>query len=291
MSTRKGSLSTEERPITAGVTVVLNAFARPRMLPEQVAALERQTVPVDDIFVWQNPAPGVQSEWDFPDRAVVVRSNFNFKYHGRFALALLARTEYVCLLDDDILPGSRWIENCLATMAKKPGILGGVGIQLLGRDYRPFLRVGWPEPNEHIEEVDLVGHAWFLRREWLHYLWMEDPLSWASGEDIALAYLAQKYGRIPSLIPPHPVDQPELWSNTAGADPGSDEFASWRTATHATTRDECVRRALAGGWRLRRQTALGAIRIHRSRLARIGVNGVVRAVARGARDALRSLRR
>lgn len=248
------------------------------MLPQQVAALRKQTVPVDELFVWQNPASGDAQDWNFPESAVVVRSNFNFKYHGRFALALLARTDHVCLLDDDIVPGSRWLENCVETMGRTPGILGGVGLQLLGGDYRPFQRFGWPEPNERVAEVDLVGHAWFLRREWLRYLWMEDPLSWESGEDIALAYLAQKYGGIRSFVPPHPLDQPEMWSNTAGPDPGSDEVASWRGAGHAPTRDACVHRALAGGWKLRRRTFQGALAVQGNRIRRLGAAGTARVV-------------
>src|SRR3546814_7516813 len=37
-------------------------------------------------------------------------SPVNFKYYGRFQLSLQAKTKYVWIFDDDVLPGSRFLE-------------------------------------------------------------------------------------------------------------------------------------------------------------------------------------
>ena len=49
-------------------------------------------------------------------RGVKVRfiaSDFNFKFYGRFQMALQAPTEFVWLIDDDVVPGSRFLEVLL----------------------------------------------------------------------------------------------------------------------------------------------------------------------------------
>ncbi|CAM9682368.1 unnamed protein product, partial [Hapterophycus canaliculatus] len=40
-----------------------------------------------------------------------VASSFNFKYYGRFQMALQARTKYVWVVDDDVMPGSRFLQQ------------------------------------------------------------------------------------------------------------------------------------------------------------------------------------
>ena len=45
------------------ITVVLNAYKRSN-LKEQVEAIKNQTVEVDEIFYWQNTAPGIEYDED-----------------------------------------------------------------------------------------------------------------------------------------------------------------------------------------------------------------------------------
>jgi hypothetical protein len=44
----------------------------------------------------------------------VISSDFNFKYFGRFQLALQAPTGYVWIVDDDVIPGARYLEVMFA---------------------------------------------------------------------------------------------------------------------------------------------------------------------------------
>lgn len=46
-------------------------------------------------------------------RVKFVAGDPQFKYFGRFALAILAKTPHVLLLDDDSIPGARVLQNSL----------------------------------------------------------------------------------------------------------------------------------------------------------------------------------
>ena len=185
------------------ITVILNCYRRPEYLAEQIQAIKNQTAQPAEIWVWVNYHKDNEA-YDFNSLDVdrVFSNDYNWKYYGRFAAAMLAKTEYVAFFDDDTIPGSKWFENCIACMHDKEGIMGGAGVILKGKQYQGHDRFGWSSENTDKVEVDLVGHAWFFKKSWLKYLWMEDPLTWDNGEDIHFAYTAQKHGNIPSFCPP-----------------------------------------------------------------------------------------
>tara|TARA_R110000822_G_scaffold123502_3_gene257941 strand:- start:956 stop:1696 length:741 start_codon:yes stop_codon:yes gene_type:complete len=196
------------------ITVILNAYKRTDYLKEQIEAVRNQSIPPEDIWIWYNkPEDREQIELDAPG-CKLVQCNHNFKFHGRFALGLLAQTPYVAFFDDDTIPSPRWFESCMKTIDQgHDGILGGIGVVLEGDAYAPNHKVGWDFPNEQVEEVDLVGHAWFMNKNYLRYLWYEEPLSWDNGEDMQLSYLAQKHGGIKTYVPAHSVNDTSWWSN------------------------------------------------------------------------------
>lgn len=239
------------------VTAILTCYKRPQLLKEQIKALREQAVPPKEIWVWGN-APG----WNIDMVTQDLRScgadkifdcDHNWKFYGRFAAAMLVDTEYVAIFDDDTIPGKDWLSNCHQTMQTNEGILGGVGCILPAEGYYGHQRVGWSAPNEQVTEVDLVGHAWFFKRDWLQYLWREKPQTWDNGEDIQFSYLAQKYGGIKTFVPPHPKDKPEMFSSQKGMEYGVDDVATSNQRNHKVfyeERNECVNNAVANGWKL-----------------------------------------
>lgn len=233
------------------ITVILNVYNRCYSLERQLEAIKNQTIPVKDenIFIWYNKGTEPQSAPKNPLHKIFV-CNHNTKFHGRFTAALLARTEYIAMFDDDIIPGNRWLENCLKAIENCDGILGGSGVLLKAKGYQPHMKYGWNGiQSGSIERVDLVGHAWFFKQEWAKYMWYENPVSWDNGEDIMFSYLCQKYGDINTFVPPHPTEDSSIWSNVDGYTMGNDKNATYLTNNHYNLRDEVCARCIDQGWK------------------------------------------
>jgi glycosyltransferase involved in cell wall biosynthesis len=199
------------------VSVVLNVFQRSQHFERQLNALLNQSVKPHEILVWENGAETVPEH--LLNLVTVTRASKNFGVWARFAHALNATGEFVCVIDDDTIPGSDWLRNCLNTMSQTPGLLGTRGLAFESpKNYSINAEAGVYGPNEQTAQVDIVGHSWFFRREWLSAYWAEygskfnNPLA---GEDIHFSYAIQKHLGLPTLVPPHRVSHPEEW----GSDP------------------------------------------------------------------------
>lgn len=237
--------------IGPGITTVLTMYRRPYTLVEQIEAVRRQSVPSSEVWLWVNASPensGLALADLSLDRRCI--NDHNWKFYGRFALALLASTEYVAIFDDDAIPGRRWFENCLAVMERQPGIMGTGGVRFPNREYdHEEHKYGWVQPSDQVVEVDFVGQAWFLRREWLCHLWREEPATWDNGEDMHLSYSARKYGGVRSFCPPHPKDGSELHGSTRGAVYDADERAtSLSDDAFWSQREFCMKEYVSRGW-------------------------------------------
>jgi len=244
------------------ITVILNCYRRPYNLKMQVDAIRAQSIKPVQIWLWVNYH---EDNKDFDPKTLgvdkVFHNDFNWKFYGRFAAALLADTEYIAIYDDDTIPGKKWHENCLNTMKTHEGILGSAGIILKSDKYANHDRCGWPTQNNLTTEVDLVGHAWFFKREWLRYLWQEKPVTWDNGEDIQFAFMAKIHGGIPTYCPPHPPENKDLHGSVLGNELGIDNKA---TSTNSSVshqqffseRDRCVLGGLKRGWKTVRNIKL-----------------------------------
>ena len=118
------------------ITVILNCYRRPYNLKMQIEAIRNQTVPPKNIWLWVNDHADNHG-FDYSDLGIdrIFLNDFNWKFYGRFAAALLCDTDYVAIFDDDTVPGERWFENCFSTMKEKPGILGSAGVILNSQRY------------------------------------------------------------------------------------------------------------------------------------------------------------
>jgi hypothetical protein len=102
-------------------------------------------------------------------------------------------------------------------MLKTPGLLGTRGLIFESPNaYSIYSEIGVYSPNEETKVVDIVGHSWFFKRSWLTQFWLaledrfEEDLA---GEDIHFSYVLQKFLKIPTLVPPHPIAEPSLWGS------------------------------------------------------------------------------
>lgn len=204
--------------MTEDISIVLNCFKRPHSLETQYNALINQTIKPKNIFIWQN-----KGDFDnfkplnenIANECVTSISNANFGVWARFAYALNCRTKYVCVFDDDTIPGSRWLENCYNTIQSHEGLLGTIGVIFNDLNYNNYTRHGWANPNENVEEVDIVGHSWFFKREWLGAYWRdcELPIHYLSGEDVHFSFCLQKYLGLKTYVPSHPKNDTSMWGS------------------------------------------------------------------------------
>jgi glycosyltransferase involved in cell wall biosynthesis len=241
------------------ITVILNAFKRQQYLTQQIESVLSQSCAVDKVLVWNNGEALDLSE--FGDKVMVANNSNNLGVWSRFAYAVNAETEYVCVLDDDTFPAPRFFESCLRQMAVEPALLGARGLRFLSSSrYHPFISFGWDAPNEKAEVVDIVGHAWFFKREWLATFWRELPKLSTSrlvGEDMHFSFMLQKYLGIRTIVPPHPNSDLSIW----GSDPnlamklGTAKEAVSQGCDALRKFDEALRRCTSNGFRLHKDMA------------------------------------
>jgi hypothetical protein len=204
------------------ITVILNGYKRTHTIEEQYQAIKNQTIKDIDLFYWVNlTKDSLSIPQTIIDSCSSIISNTNFGTWGRFAMALNARTEFVCVIDDDTIPGSKWLENCLKTFETHQGVLTTRGIiaNIEHEKKYPlpesYTAHGWCQPNEEVLRVDMGCQSWFFPKEMLRGFWLDMPkdMPMNYGEDTHLSYVAQKYFNMNTYVPPHPANDLELWGS------------------------------------------------------------------------------
>lgn len=215
------------------VTVILSIFKRPYNLETQIKAVEAQTIKPKEIIVINNGCFFPTPQW-VKDKYTVIENNVNFGVWFRFTVALNATTKYVNVIDDDTIPGVKWIENCLTESKKKRWLYGTIWCVYWqfrpDRARRPdekvtrkehyysHIRFGWANPNKETEEVDLIWHSRFFEREFLSKAYFAEPIpnSPYCWEDMRFTYTLQKYMWLWTYVPPHPPQDIEMRGSLKG---------------------------------------------------------------------------
>lgn len=197
------------------ITVLISCFVRPEYLKPQIEALTNQTIKPDKIIVLYTK-PYKEFQIPFVDGVDFIVVENDQGLNARFAVGLVAKTRYVCIMDDDLIPGRKWLETCLEAIKRENAIICGYGVKYNEAwDENNSKKFGdHGDKNEALEAVDMAGHSWFMNKEWLKYFWMEEPLDWTISDDMHLSYTIKKYTKIKLLVSPHPENNKELWSNT-----------------------------------------------------------------------------
>lgn len=192
------------RPVV-DVTVLLTVFKR-KTLNLQLEALARQTVAPKHIVVYHDcNFRKIPKKKLLRQGIQVTENSFNTKFHGRFAYLLNARTEWVTVLDDDIIPGPRCLESYLDQAQKLDAIVGGMGRIARSNPHRESLEqpgdVGIrPDPVL----VDFVGHMWFLRKRNLYDMFAYEPVTYETGEDMHLCFSSKLRSGTPAYVAGQP---------------------------------------------------------------------------------------
>jgi glycosyltransferase involved in cell wall biosynthesis len=208
--------------IESNISVVCTLFKKPESLIRQITAINNQTIKPLEILLFQD---GISENYNLDLKSPLKEcfddikiSEENVGVWGRFCYAKNAKGKYICLFDDDTIPGSRWLENCYMNMLEQEGIYGTIGIVITEKEKYPFgghYRVGWGNPYSKKAEVDFVGHSWFFKREWLEYMF-DDTEKFQEfkyvAEDMCLSFQCLKRN-IKTFVPPHPYWQHEFWGS------------------------------------------------------------------------------
>ena len=244
------------------VSVVLNLYKRPENLKLQLEAIETQSLKPKEIILYQDgTADGSKIEIpeDIKNRFnKIIVSNENKGVWERFRVAKEhASSKYVSIFDDDTIPGSRWLENCHFEMINKEGLYGTIGIltnNIAAYPLSGFFKAGWDNPLDGTVEVDLVGHSWFFKREWLDDLFSvpkEIQKFKIAGEDMSFSYALLKNRGIKTFVPPHPKDKLEFFGSnpTLAHKLGTSECAISMNNDNYKTMNKAVKILLDNGWK------------------------------------------
>jgi hypothetical protein len=204
------------------VTVVLNEFKRRFTLQRRLdAAVRQERAIVRHVWVCVFHEPDQQElerllgrfRLEHPDTEFhYVLSTYDFRYWGRFQVALQAPTEYVYIVDDDIIPQAGYLAHCISHVDALNGAVGTFGWRFPDKRIAHYRDGQWIEsvapersPTTPLR-VDVLCCHHFLRTAWLRYLWCDEPLSFRTGEDLYLGRNLYKYGGIHSYVIPTSVD-------------------------------------------------------------------------------------
>jgi hypothetical protein len=193
------------------INVLLNHFKR-KTLCAQLDSLLQQTLPFHQVWVLSFGSPNEASlkrivESYNDSRISFISSSYDFKYYGRFQMALQTEADLVYIVDDDMIPGRKMLEilaHVAGTEKYKNSVLGSIGRILPFRQkdftfpsYRKFKSkeagLYLPDPAyditiDKIVQVDFLSSSWFLSAELVKTLFIETPFTFSTGEDLHLRY-------------------------------------------------------------------------------------------------------
>ena len=243
------------------VTCVCNMYKRPESLVKQVQALQKQTLKPKEIILYQDGINGGYkidfSEEFLKQFASYKKAETNTGVWERFRFAKdTAKSPYICVFDDDTIPGESWLENCHYNMMEQEGIYGTNGIFMTDDHSYPesgHFHVGWHAPVEKRVQVDFVGHSWFFPKKCLDYMFdgtQEFQNLKYVGEDMCISFKAKEHG-IKTFVPPHTVGDYSVWGSIPlfGNMFGVSAGALSVSMNNLNAMQEAVRLFVKGGWK------------------------------------------
>jgi hypothetical protein len=224
------------------INIILTVWKR-NNLEEQLQAIYNQTADISDVYVYQNEShqdiTHLKEKFNFKH---VHSKHMNFKFHGRFTLPLLFTSKYTAIFDDDTIPNSKWLEHCVKICEEKNCIVGANGRNYSGNGNTQCC-------GSHKDILsDIVGHCWFFKTKWIHYMWRESAPTFENGEDIHFCAACKLHGNIDSYVASG-LD-PKTWGDTK-IYYGADEHASYKKTDHSSTRNKLFEYWITKGWNTR----------------------------------------
>ena len=211
------------------ITICLTNWKRPENLDRIIDILYAQSLSVE-IFLWNNGEPYLNSKINW-----LVHSSLNKFCIPRWFMAMYAKTEYVCILDDDIIFNDNNLLRDAINILKvenESTIIGLTGVKLSedGSYINGQHIYCYMAPNLSNIYVDIIKGSFMLMRtkpliDTLAHARIKDDVS----DDISMSYYMAKGSR------KHHLCLASFGNRITSL--GNDEVALWKNETHFMRRD------------------------------------------------------
>ena len=232
-------------------TVILTVWKR-NYLAEQLKNLLNQTEKPFQIWICHYE-DHINIDWvkkKYPE-INIIKSCINLKYFGRFAVGQFVKSNYIWILDDDVIPSINWLKNSKKICQEENAIVSGAGRIIPDGDYMPERMsnidkyfFGDVTPNylhnfcDSDTVVDFGCNGWFFKTEWIKNFWRIPPITLDIAEDMHLSATCKLLHGIKTIVPKQTdIDT----SGNLNITYGRDEFASWLKPGFIEQREKVIR--------------------------------------------------
>lgn len=222
-------------------SAIITMWKRKDYLAEQLAAIRAQSIPPQEIIILINENHISDSkirDITGPD-IQIIRSDINSLY-SRWAVAYIAKGEYISVFDDDIVPGKHWIANAIRACSSYNALVGPAGRIYNKNGLYDYYKLVVPSADIHNQNAiscsetdiycDWVCNSYLFKREWVGHalssLRYKD--SFKTFDDIQLATSLYLSGGIRCVTPMQPSFDKELHGSLQHHY-GNDSHAIWKT--------------------------------------------------------------
>lgn len=181
------------------VTVSMLNWQRPSNVERIVEALRRQSFPCE-VFLWDNSgtAEHLKGKVDYYHK-----SPENVRCWPKFHMLKQARTEFVCSMDDDLIPADpNAFAKCIEALRKFNCVVGPFGMRgIEGKNYEHSLHFNMPPKDE---SVDIVKGRFQMARQSVmadfNVDWIHNDFQVGFEEDIIFAAYVAGWKRNANLV-------------------------------------------------------------------------------------------
>jgi hypothetical protein len=248
------------------VTIIITVYKR-TYLGEQLKALLSASVVPEEILIlhYENhiDITSVVKQYRKQLPAIhVIDSDLNLKYFGRFSLAVHVKSEFTWVLDDDVIPGRKWLERCCEKCASLNAEISCTGRIIPKGDYSPE-RGAKPDVAKYFigdcyntdkmnycpedTVVDYACNSYFFKTEWVKDFWASWPYTLATGEDMHLSVTLKLRRNIDTVV------LSQVCADTTGnlnKNYSRDRHSSWRKSDFHDLREALLKNMMEErGWK------------------------------------------
>jgi hypothetical protein len=155
-------------------------------------------------------------------RMDIVESSAEVGFYFRFSAALLLDTQFVAIIDDDMVIGPRFLSHCLKLLHTKQfyGLLGSRGDNSAWGQSGGAENVGRRSFALQGVLSDDIWSVFVMPSSWVKLLFRERLWTTVTGEDMTIARAVRKYLGLPAFIVPGALQlnsmQNRSWTDDAG---------------------------------------------------------------------------